>query len=241
MSDSYHDARSAAIYDVFEGPERDDLEAYAAMVVEFGAGSVLDVGCGTGTLAAMLADRGLEVIGVDPSALALDVARTKAGADRVSWIHGTAPDLPPLQVDLAFMTANVAQVFLTDQQWYETLHAIHRSLCPGARLVFESRDPEVRAWESWTKGKTYSAADIAGEGQVESWVQLESVDDEFVNFTGVTIFGSDGTQVDEASTLRFRSRAALTHSLEQAGFAVDEIRDAPDRPGREFVFVARRV
>lgn len=241
MSDGYHDARSAAIYDVFEGPERDDLEAYAAMVAEFGAGSVLDVGCGTGTLAAMLADRGLEVIGVDPSALALDVARTKAGTDRVSWIHGTAPDLPQLSVDLAFMTANVAQVFLIDEDWLDTLHAVHRCLRPGGRLVFESRDPEARAWEGWTQGATYSTADITGEGRVEGWVQLESVEGEFVNFTGVTIFGSDGTRVDETSTLRFRSRAALTHSLEQTGFAVDEIRDAPDRPGREFVFVARRV
>ncbi|MDN5735696.1 MAG: class I SAM-dependent methyltransferase [Brevibacterium aurantiacum] len=241
MNDSYHDARCAAVYDVFEGLERDDLDVYAAMVEEFEATSVVDIGCGTGTLAAMLADRGLKVIGVDPSALALDVARTKAGADRVSWIHGTAPELPPVQVDMAFMTANVAQVFLTDQQWSETLRAIHRCLRPGARLVFESRDPKVRAWEGWTKGKTYSTADIAGEGQVESWVQLESVDGEFVNFTGVTIFGSDATRVEEASTLRFRGRTALTHSLEQTGFIVDEIRDAPDRPSREFVFIARRV
>ncbi|MDN5806428.1 MAG: hypothetical protein L0J17_07805 [Brevibacterium sp.] len=57
----------------------------------------------------------------------------------------------------------------------------------------------------------------------------------------VTIFGSDSTRVDEASTLRFRRRAALTHSVGQAGFIVEEIRDAPDRPGRELVFVARTV
>lgn len=241
MSDSYHDARCAAIYDVFEGPERDDLDAYAAMVAEFEAGSVLDVGCGTGTFAAMLACRGLEAIGVDPSAPALDVARAKAGADRVNWVHGTAPELPQVSVDLAFMTANVAQVFLTDEDWLDTLHAVHRCLRPGGRLVFESRDPEARAWEGWTKDATYSTVEIAGEGRVEGWVQLESVEGEIVNFTGVTIFGSDGTRVNETSTLRFRSRGALTHSLEQAGFVVDEIRDAPDRLGREFVFIARSV
>lgn len=241
MNDSYHDARCAAVYDVFEGLERNDLDVYAAMVEEFEATSVVDIGCGTGTLAALLANQGLEVVGVDPSALALDVARTKAGADRVTWVHGTAPDLPPLQVDLAFMTANVAQVFLTDEDWLDTLHAVHRCLRLGGRLVFESRDPEARAWEGWTKDATYSTAEIAGEGRVVEWVQLESVEGEIVNFTGVTIFGSDGTRVSEASTLRFRSSAALTDSLEQAGFTVDEIRDAPDRPGRELVFVARSV
>jgi len=42
------------------------------------------------------------------------------------------------------------------------------------------------------------------------------------------------------STLRFRSRAELADSLAAAGLAVEEVRDAPDRPGREFVFIAHR-
>jgi hypothetical protein len=42
------------------------------------------------------------------------------------------------------------------------------------------------------------------------------------------------------STLRFRSRVEVERSLESAGFVVDEVRDAPDRPGREFVFIAFR-
>jgi 2-polyprenyl-3-methyl-5-hydroxy-6-metoxy-1,4-benzoquinol methylase len=33
-----------------------------------GARSVLDVGCGTGSFACMLAQRGIEVVGVDPAA-----------------------------------------------------------------------------------------------------------------------------------------------------------------------------
>ncbi|WP_210602616.1 class I SAM-dependent methyltransferase [Brevibacterium oceani] len=239
--DSYSNARCAAIYDVFEGPDRYDLDVYAAMVDEFGAASVLDVGCGTGAFASMLAVRGVEVVGVDPSALALDVAKSKPGAERVTWVHGTAPDVPPLQVDMAFMTANVAQVFLGDEDWSETLRAIHGCLREGGRLVFESRRPERKAWEDWTKATTHCRAEVEGEGPVESWVQLESVDGEYVRFVGVTVFESDGARVEERSTLRFRSRDDLTSSLEREGFVVDEIRDAPDRPGREFVFIARAV
>ena len=42
------------------------------------------------------------------------------------------------------------------------------------------------------------------------------------------------------STLRFRTRAEVEASLVAAGFAVADVRDAPDRPGRELVFLARR-
>jgi hypothetical protein len=34
--------------------------------------------------------------------------------------------------------------------------------------------------------------------------------------------------------------AEIDQSLRRSGFVVDNVRDAPDRPGREFVFVARR-
>jgi len=46
--------------------------------------------------------------------------------------------------------------------------------------------------------------------------------------------------VTSDSTLRFRSHDELTHSLVAVGLVVDEVRGAPDRPGREFVFIASR-
>ena len=103
----FDDPRLARLYDPLD-PGRSDLDAYMAMVREFGAHSVLDVGCGTGTFACLLAGQGLEVVGVDPALASLDVVRGKPGADAVRWIHGDATSLPPLDVDIAFMTGNVA-------------------------------------------------------------------------------------------------------------------------------------
>jgi ubiquinone/menaquinone biosynthesis C-methylase UbiE len=65
-----------------------------ALVDELGARSVLDIGCGTGTFACMLAGRGIEVTAVDPAGAMLEVARAKPGADAVRWVHGDATTLP---------------------------------------------------------------------------------------------------------------------------------------------------
>ena len=51
----------------------------------------------------------------------------------------------------------------------------------------------------------------------------------------------DGAVLTSDSTLRFRSRGELADSLAEAGLAVDEVRDAPDRPGLELVLIARKV
>jgi 2-polyprenyl-3-methyl-5-hydroxy-6-metoxy-1,4-benzoquinol methylase len=103
--------RLAAIYDALEG-DRSDLDVYVGIAEDLAARRVLDVGCGTGTFAILLADRGFEVTGVDPALAVLDVARAKPDADCVRWIHGDATSLPPLQVELATMTGNVAQAIV---------------------------------------------------------------------------------------------------------------------------------
>ena len=236
----YTDPRLAALYDPLD-PDRSDLEVYAAMAVEFGARSVLDIGCGTGTFACLLASRGFSVTGLDPALASLDIARAKPFGDRVHWVHGTADALSPLHADMATMTGNVAQVFLSDEEWSAVLGAARAALRPGGRLVFETRDPARQAWLEWDRPHTYIHAVVPGIGRVETWEDLTEVSGEFVSFRSTCVFASDGAVLTSDSTLRFRSQDAVRDSLAAAGFTTDEIRDAPDRPGREFVFVASRI
>ncbi len=240
MTDAvFGDPRLAAVYDTFDG-DRADLDPYLSLVEELGARTVLDVGCGTGSFACLLAGRGVQVVGVDPAAASLDVARRKPGADQVRWLLGDAGTLPPLQVDLATMTGNVAQVFLTDEEWTATLGAIRAALRPGGRLVFESRRPERQAWREWTRERSWTRAVVPGVGPVETWVEVTDVRGGLVSFRWSFVFGADGAQLTSDSTLRFRSREELGDSLATAGFSVQDVRDAPDRPGHELVFIARR-
>jgi SAM-dependent methyltransferase len=231
--------RLAAIYDALDA-DRSDLDVYAGIAEELGARRVLDVGCGTGTFALLLASQGFEVAGVDPALASLEVARAKPCADRVHWIHGDAQSLPPLQVDLATMTGNVAQAIVRRADWEVTLRGVRDALRPGGYLVFETRDPAARAWEGWNRPATYSVTEIDGIGAVESWHELTSVSGSLVSFRSTTVFASDGELLVSDSTLRFRERDEVRADLVAHGYAVDDVRDAPDRPGRELVFVARR-
>ncbi|MGW5640269.1 class I SAM-dependent methyltransferase [Streptomyces sp. NPDC003832] len=237
--DCFAHPRLAAIYDPLD-PDRSDLDAYLQMADEFGTQRALDIGCGTGVFALLLADRGIEVVGVDPAQTSIDVARAKPGSGRVRWICGDATALPTLRVDLATMTANVAQAIADPQTWQRTLRGVHAALRPGGRLIFETRDPSRRAWEEWTREKSYRVTNIPGVGSVETWVQLVEVSGPVVTFRWTYRFAADGQVLTSDSTLRFRQRDEVEGDLDAHGYVIDDIRDAPDRPGKEFVFLARR-
>ncbi|GAA4179675.1 class I SAM-dependent methyltransferase [Gryllotalpicola koreensis] len=237
--DGYDRARLAALYDPLD-PDRSDLDVYVDIVGELGARRLIDLGCGTGTFALMLAGKGIRVTGVDPDEDAVDVARHKEGADAVEWVVGDAADLPPMSANLVTMTANVAQHFLTDAEWDAALASIRDALLPGGYLVFESRRPEARAWDGWTPAHTRVEAETEDYGRVEAWQEVLDVTGHLVTFRTSNAF-EDGTVIEVDTTLRFRTEQELRVSLAAAGFETVEVRDAPDRPGREFVFIARVV
>lgn len=235
--------RLAGVYDPLD-PDRSDLDTYIDLVEGFGSKAVLDVGCGTRTLASRLVDVGVDVLGIDPAAASIDIARSKVDSDLAEFAVAVAPEIaadPARQssFDLATMTANVAQVFLEDEAWLATLRAIRFCLRAGGHLVFETRIPSARAWERWTKEATWHRVNIDGEGPVEEWVQVTDIDGEFVTFDSPTIFHSDGERINSTSTLRFRTEDALQGTLTEAGFEDIEVRDLPYAPGRGWLFIAR--
>lgn len=233
----FAEPRLAAIYDEIDG-DRNDLDHYEAILDEIDARSVLDIGCGTGVLACRLSARGITVVGVDPAQASLEVARHKPGAELVTWLLGDASTLPSLSVDAVTMTGNVAQVFVHDEEWSTVLNAAHSALREGGHLVFETRDPSHRAWEEWIRERSLSVTDTVA-GRVEHWVELTDVALPLVSFRHCYRFIETGDLLTSDSTLRFRDRDEITATLGAHGFMIEDVRDAPDRPGREFVFIAR--
>jgi hypothetical protein len=138
------------------------------------------------------------------------------------------------------MTGNVAQVFLTDDEWGQTLRGIGAALRPGGHLAFETRRPGYRAWQEWAADTGPVTLDVPGAGVVEQQREVTQVSLPFVSFRYTYRF-DDGAVITSDSTLRFRDREEVESSLAAHGYRVVEVRDAPDRPGREFVFIAERM
>ncbi|WP_202912034.1 class I SAM-dependent DNA methyltransferase [Nesterenkonia muleiensis] len=238
LDGEFRDPRLAAVYDALD-PDRTDLRQYQQILLEeFGASTVLDIGCGTGVFALQLAACGVTVHGVDPAEASLKVARSKPGADAVTWHAGTADTLPPLQVDAITMTANVAQVFITDEDFDRVLSAGFSRLRPGGVLVFEARRAEDRGWERWTREQTRKTVQALDVGRVDSWNELRAVDGELTTHAVPVIFHHDGARYDSVSTLRFRSREAIEAALERTGFTVHDVRDTEYAPGRGWMYIA---
>ncbi len=138
------------------------------------------------------------------------------------------------------MTANVAQAITGPPAWRQTLRGAYEALRPGGHPVFETRDPPRRAWEEWKPETSYGVTEIPGVGAVERWVRLIEVRGQLVTFRWTCVFAADGQVLTSDPTLRFRERHEVEAELVEQGYVVDDVRDAPDRPGREFVFLARR-
>jgi hypothetical protein len=62
-----------------------------------------------------------------------------------------------------------------------------------------------------------------------------------VSFRHTYRFLAGGAVVISESTLRFRSQDEVEASLVAQGYRALDLREAPDRPGREFVFIAERT
>ncbi|WP_327089287.1 class I SAM-dependent methyltransferase [Nonomuraea sp. NBC_01738] len=181
------------------------------------ADTVLDVGCGTGLMLHHALDQGHRgrLVGLDPNEASLARARRRTG---VEWVSGVAADAAwDGEFELATMTGNAFQCFVTDEELAASLAAIHRSLRPGGLFAFDTRHPQARAWETWNPG---NATDIAfGSRMLRVSHRVESVVDGVVTMTETTSEDGVTLRVDRAG-LRFVEVAELGAFLRGAGFEI---------------------
>jgi SAM-dependent methyltransferase len=210
-----------AAYDELN-PADNDYRFYAALAASAGVSRAVDLGCGTGTLARMLASRGASVTGVDPDPEMLRVARSKDPEGRVDWRLGYSDVIDAESAEFAVMSGHVAQVFTEDDAWLATLRDLHRALVPGGLLAFETRNPRARKWEAWTRELTLRTVETPA-GAVEFWHETAAVSLPLVSYDTLTRNLRTGEAAASRDVLAFRDERTLRASLERAGFKVDRV------------------
>ncbi|VAW30777.1 hypothetical protein MNBD_CHLOROFLEXI01-2617 [hydrothermal vent metagenome] len=243
LDEHYVDPRLVQLYDI-ENPRGVDTDFYIELAADLNPKLIVDLGCGTGLLTRELAIEGRQVVGVDPALAMLTFARRQPGADKVQWIEGDSATLGSRNADLVIMTGNVTQVFLEKSEWDITLRTIHSTLKAGGHLAFESRNPDNKAWEKWNRENTFQRIDSL-HGPIESWLELVNVSNGKACFNSYNVFINSGEEVVVSSELRFRSQTELTDSLNNAGFAVENVygdwdRGLVENSSRVMVFIACR-
>lgn len=113
-------------------------------------GTVVDVGCGTGTFAIDLAATApkVEVIGIDGDPDVLEVAKGKSGSEGVSWRRGLAGDLAMPDSSVDAVTMSLLLHHLAPSAKHAALSDAFRVLKPEGRLHIadwgQPHDPLMR-------------------------------------------------------------------------------------------------
>jgi SAM-dependent methyltransferase len=136
--------RIADVYDHFHTLPQDTEDAVAALAELAGGGPVLELAIGTGRLALPLAERGLEVHGIDASAAMVAKLREKPGGDAIPVTIG---DFADVGVDglypLILIGFNTFFALLTQDDQLRCFANVAGHLAEHGRFVLEAFFPDL--------------------------------------------------------------------------------------------------
>ena len=218
---------------------------------------VLELACGTGRIAVALAERGIEITGVDISEGMLAGARCKRDAlpaDARQRLALLAGDMCALELNrqfgLVFVAFRSFQHLLTIDLQREALAAIRRHLMPGGRLALHLFDPRldlliegIRKLPRLTGVDPVTQRRYTGEVLRAQFDHLSQVRRDLWQYME---FSPTGVMVEQAAremALRWTYRWELHHLLTLSGFVLEaeysDFAGSPPAYGKELIVVAR--
>lgn len=210
-----------ALVDFYDLVNTGDAELKRCRALAGEARSVLDLGCGTGQLAAAFAD-GRVVVGVDPAGAMLDIARRRPGGKRVEWIEADARTLRLERTfDFIILTGHAFQVFLTREDRLAVLRTIAAHLARGGHFLFDSRNPTAEAWRSWTPERSEEMIDHPRVGMVKGWYDAHMGASGIVTYRTWYEVVATGQTLTAESKIAFPSKEEIAADIEVAGLAVE--------------------
>lgn len=208
----------------------------------------LDLACGTGTLALLLAADGWEVTGLDRSAAMLDQAAARAASadEQARFVHGDMRDLegllPATAFDLVTCTYDSLNYLPTEADLAACFHAVASVLASGGLYV---ADMNTRHFLEYDWGECV-IQEYDGYVQIER-SHFDSASEQ--NIMVLTGFVGDDDQgyerFDELHIERAYPPETVTALMERAGLRVEALYDSftlqPPGPDTQRIFwVARK-
>ena len=247
-ADHYNQAELADLYDD-ENVWDASADFYRDLAGRLGARTLLDLGCGTGTVTRGIAAAiGCTAVGIDPALPMLAVARRKTRHESVEWIEGDARSIRlDRAFDLIIMTGNAFQALVTPENQAALLATIAAHLGPTGRFAFDTRNPAAREWLEWTPDLSRRVVDTGAYGAVEIWdeAQMDATTGILDVVEHYRIL-SGGRHLRSDFRLRFTEQAELATALAAAGLEAEhwfgDWDGAPFRESaREIIVVGRRA
>ena len=138
------------------------------------------------------------------------------------WVVGEADSgVWGREFDLVIMTGHAFQVIIEEELIRASLAAIRSALTQPCRFVFETRNPQVQAWESWMPDDVTEFLGPNG-AVVRKWHEIETVEGDVVSY-GTTFTNPNWDQpVIIRSFQRFYSADAVSSFLSDTGLAIEE-------------------
>lgn len=231
MDDTPYEEWASYIMDLLEeyGVAKGDLQEaesarQKALAVERNV--VVDLGCGTGTLTELLADRGCDMIGIDASQEMLNIAlekRERSGKEilylcqdmRELELYGTAGAVISVCDSLNYL--------LEEEEMLRVFRLVNNYLYPGGVFLFD--------FNTVYKYETVIGDSVIAENREDCsfiWENYYDAEGQ-INEYDLTIFARTDNQDGEDIFRRF------TETHYQRGYTLEEMRGMVEKAGMEFV------
>ena len=135
---AYYAQRAAEYERIYAKPERQaDLAALRARIAKiFAKKTVLELACGTGYWTDVIAGRAAQVTALDVNEEVLQIARQKQNAGKVSFLRGSAYEIPPQDKKQEALFAGFWWSHVPLEKLDAFLAHVAASVAPGALIAF---------------------------------------------------------------------------------------------------------
>ncbi len=197
----------------------DYIECILKKHMDFKPSLVADLGCGTGSVCEILSQRGYDLIGIDASAMMLDIATKKTGSKKILYLNQDMCEFELYGTVDVFLCMLDSLNYITDIADVQKIFSLVANyLNPNGLFIFDVNT--LHKYKQILSDNTF----VFEEKEIFcTWEN--SFDGEFCDYR-LNFFVKDGTAYNrftEEHSQRYHSRKELQRAIKAAGLSTEAI------------------